>query len=118
MITYLTCCFIASICIVATWRLFNDDSSFMSHLTYFLGNLPNWVKKPLYECMFCMSSVWGLTWFSIFAWLFEAHFGVLKYVFCILVIAGMVTVLQGIAMMLDWILTLSKYTANPTNREQ
>jgi hypothetical protein len=31
-----------------------------------MAPLPEWLAKPLYNCPFCMSSVWGLAGFAFF----------------------------------------------------
>lgn len=109
MTIYLLTCLLSSICIVTTWRLFNDDASFMSHIPYILfHDVPAWIRKPLYECMFCMSSVWGLTWFTVFNLSFALDFYVAETMLSVFVIAGMVSLLQGFMVLLDTVLSITK----------
>lgn len=112
MITYLLTCFLSALCVATVWRLFNDDASFLAPARYHLRALPLWIKKPLFECMFCMSSFWGLTWFTAFNGLAGWDFGIMHTALSVPVIAGLVSLVQGLMMVLDWLLTLVKLFEN------
>lgn len=113
MITYLLTCLASALCVVAVWRLFNDDASFMTVARYYLSGLPSAIRKPLFECMFCMSSFWGLTWFTVFNYLLGWDFGIMHTLVAVLVIAGFVSLLQGMMHILDWLLSLVKMLEKP-----
>jgi hypothetical protein len=90
MIQLLAFCLATSLAITAihvtiVWpgMLLNFIEPVLSH------RLPVWLKKPLYECMICMASIWTIV-FS-FAFGFKPPSGVWGLAFAVLVVAGVNT---------------------------
>lgn len=90
MINYLLLCFASSLCVLTLYTLFNDDTSIFGKFPYYVEKTPlKIIRKPLYECLVCMSSVWGGSFFFVLAQIFSFDINLIKVLFAVLIIAGM-----------------------------
>lgn len=89
MISYLIACFASSLCVLTLYTLFSDGQSIFGKFPYYIEKTPlRYFRKPLYECLVCMSSIWGGSFFFVFSTLFYLDIGVIKTLLAILIIAG------------------------------
>lgn len=57
---------IISLVCVAIHVMVNWPGMILSWLEQYLFRLPSWLRKPTYECLICMSSVWtAVLWFPL-----------------------------------------------------
>ncbi len=59
------------IAVTFIWGLeycFNDGEIFGKPGNWMRKHWPEWINKPLFQCKYCMSSVWGTTIFVAFLW--------------------------------------------------
>jgi hypothetical protein len=93
MINFLAFCFAASMAITAIHVAIVWDGMIL----HFINNactraLPAWLKKPLYDCMICMASVYTtLFWFACKPTLGVWGPHVFELLFAILTVAGLNT---------------------------
>lgn len=96
MITFILICLSSAFVVIVAHNQFHDeDSPFFSVIVpvdKFLTKYKlTFFSKPLYDCMICMSSVWGAG-FSFLLSLLFADFGIFHILCTIPVIGGMVAV--------------------------
>lgn len=77
--------FLCAVFILGLNGLFSEGN-ILHFIAIRLVRLPWMIRKPLFQCMFCMSSVWGTIWYLLFV-LDEATWGTFFMwpLFCILV---------------------------------
>lgn len=95
MINLLLSCYIVSLCVLATWYALNDDDSPFSRVGWYLRKLPLVLRMPLFECLICMSSIWG----SVYLIIVQSLFGIplnWNFLLSLLVIAGLEVIYLGL----------------------
>lgn len=73
------------------FALFWEDMIFETPGEFMRMNLPSYITKPLFDCLTCMSGVWGI----VLSVIFLDHPGpveVVKFVFCL---GGMNTIIHA-----------------------
>lgn len=89
MIEYLSICFASSLCVLTLYTLFSDDTSIFGKFPYYIEKTPLRIfRKPLYECLVCMSSIWGGAFFFVLSNIFYFDINLPNFLFSILIIAG------------------------------
>lgn len=61
---------------------FNDGEIFGKPGNWMRANFPEWVNKPLFDCKYCMSSVWGTLGFVFLLWGWPWYFWIV-FCFCL-----------------------------------
>jgi len=76
---------ITSLAIAALHYMIVWEGMILYPLKKYLQRLPRLIRKPLFECLFCMSSIWGTaSLFFVFKLQFNEYF-----IFNLFAIAGM-----------------------------
>lgn len=76
---------ITSLAVAALHYMIIWEGMFLYALKKYLQRLPRLIRKPLFECLFCMSSIWGTaSLFFVFKLQFNEYF-----IFNLFAIAGM-----------------------------
>lgn len=76
---------ITSLAIAALHYMIIWEGMFLFPLKKHLQHLPLLIRKPLFECLFCMGSIWGaISLFFVFKLQFNEYF-----ILCLFAIAGM-----------------------------
>lgn len=78
--------------VISTETIFQRATIEIDNVLDKAGALP--LSKPLYDCMVCMSSVWGGTSFYLLSRLFAPEFGALETICAIPVIGGMMVLIS------------------------
>ena len=88
MIDFLLISFCSSLCVLAVYMLIN----LYFGIDLYLDKVPfGLLRKPLYDCLVCMSSIWGGGFFCGFYWVFS-EVELIKIPFGILTIAGFMVI--------------------------
>lgn len=61
---------------------FHSDEIFGFAGDWMRKKLPEYIKKPLFDCVYCMSSVWGTLFFILFLSNYPLYLWVI-FVFCL-----------------------------------
>lgn len=89
MTEFLLICFCASLCVLTLHTLFNDGESILGWFPYLIEKtFLNKLRKPLYDCLVCMSSIWGSLFFYILSVLFCFDISIWNTLIAVFVIAG------------------------------
>lgn len=107
MLTFILLCFASALIVTALYNQFNEPESIVAWFPFCASNIIfkirlRFLSKPLYECLICMSSIWGGLFFLCGAALFAKEYLSLLYaIFAIPVIGGMLTLISVYYFMRD-----------------
>lgn len=85
-------CLTVSLFCTGLFVAMNGKGMVLVPLANFLSvHIPEWLCKPLFECLTCMSSVW-----TVYAWLYMVKGISFKLLACIVVVAGLNSIIAVI----------------------
>lgn len=106
MIQFLAISLASALSIITLYKFFNE---FLGEITFRLDRvLPAYIQKPLYGCLFCMSSFWGFVFLLLFSNQFHVDMNIIKFFLGWLTVAGALIVFVALIETLDFILTLAE----------
>lgn len=99
MTTFTLLCLSCALVITVAYNQLNAEDGKLFAFTVKIDGLLElvglqWLSKPLYDCMVCMSSVWGGTAFYLLSRLFAPQYGLLETICAIPVIGGMMVIIS------------------------
>lgn len=106
---------ICSLCCLLIFRAF-EEGMILYWLRVILHRLTAfkyvcYIRKPIYDCMTCMCSVWGLTYIAVNHWLLGWDFTTTESVIFILAVGGLNTFFEAFLFLSRDITRLAEVTS-------